>query len=806
MTDVLPTTSRGAGTSQRVEQVGGPNERRESTEITLVIGGMTCGACAARIERRLNDLTGVAAQVSLASERATITAPAEMTEERLIGEVESMGFTATSADDAASIDERAAENDRQVRRLGIRLVVTALLFMPLCDSSIAFWLVPSIRFPHWQLLLIALAGPVVTWAAWPFYRAAIRNARHRTTTMDTLVSLGILSATAWSIYAMFWRDTNHAAQSAFFVIAHHSGGAIYLDVAAGVTLFLLAGRYFEAISKRRTGNALRSLAEVGAKDAGVVGSDGVECRVPSDALEVGDRFLVRPGETIATDGTVVSGRSTIDRSAITGESSPVDVKCGDPVVGGTISVGGFLEVEATKVGGDTQLAHMVRLVEQAQNQKAAVQRLADRIAAIFVPVVLAIALLTLGGWLLIGGSSEQAWNAALSVLIIACPCALGLATPAALHVASGQGALLGIFFKGYQSFEVSCQIDTVLLDKTGTMTLGEMQVTDMAGGAGIDRTTLLRLSGALEQGSEHLVARAITLKAREDLGELPSVEEFVALSGLGARGIVDGHEVSIGRPELFAGPATPVPEQLRARCAEWEGLGRTTVLIARDNAMIGAMALADTVRPTAVTAVRQLSELGLHTILITGDNESTARAVGASIGVDDVIAGALPSDKVAAIQRLHSEGRSVAMVGDGVNDGPALAYADLGLAIGSGTDVAINAADLIILRDDLRVVATAIALARRTVRTIRGNLAWAFAYNVAAIPLAACGLLNPLIAGAAMALSSSFVVWNSSRIRHFNTSRDMSSSNEAGVGAIGTRRSPGIQRAARTVETKRLPA
>jgi cation-transporting P-type ATPase A/B/Cu+-exporting ATPase len=778
VTDVLPATSGERSTSQR--PTGHP------VKVTLLIGGMTCGACATRIERKLNSLEGVEAQVNLASERATISAPAEMTIDQLVGQVETIGFTASRPEEVAEADQQDAAIDRRVRTLGIRLAVTALLFMPLCDCSIAFWLVPSIRFPHWQLLLLVLAAPVVTWAAWPFYQAAVRNARHHTTTMDTLVSLGIVSATAWSVYAMFWRDTGHAAQSAFFVIAHRSGGAIYLDVAAGVTLFLLAGRYFEATSKRRTGNALRSLAAIGAKEAAVIGVDGVERRVPSALLQVGDRFVVRPGETIATDGTVVSGCSTVDRSVITGESTPLDVEVGDPVVGGTVSVGGFLEIEATEVGADTQLAQMIRLVEEAQNQKAGIQRLADRIAAIFVPAVIVSALLTLIGWLVFGGSSEQAWNAALSVLIIACPCALGLATPAALHVASGQGALLGIFFKGYQSFEVSNQIDTVLLDKTGTVTLGRMDVVDMVGVAGIDQRTLLKLAGSLEQGSEHLVGRAIASRARRDIGELAPVAEFVALSGLGARGIVDGHQVSIGRPELFADIA-PVPAELKDCCAGWERTGRTTVLISRDHTMIGAMALADTVHPTAGAAVRQLSVLGLRTILITGDNEPTARAVGASIGVDDVIAGALPADKVAAIKRLQQEGHSVAMVGDGVNDGPALASADLGLAVGSGTDVAINAADLIVLRDDLRVVPTAIMLARRTIKTIRSNLVWAFAYNVAAIPLAACGLLNPLIAAAAMALSSGFVVWNSSRIRMFDQhlGTTMSDSNRVGPSVAG---------------------
>jgi cation-transporting P-type ATPase A/B/Cu+-exporting ATPase len=762
VTDVVPVALEGSTNTAAAGDPGG------CTEVSLIVGGMTCGACAARIERRLNAISGVTAQVNLATERANVTAPAAMSTHRLIDEVESLGFTARRTNGAGPGIDQAAENDRRVRSLGRRLVVTGLLFMPLCDVSIAFWLVPSMRFNYWQLLLAALAAPVVTWGAWPFYRAAIRNLRHGTTTMDTLVSTGIISATAWSLYAMFWRDKGHVAHSMSYVITHQSGGAIYLDVAAGVTFFLLAGRYFEATSMRRTGRALRSLAAVGAKDVSVLGPDGVERRLPAELLQIGDRFAVRPGETVATDGTVRNGHSTIDCSVITGESVPVDVVVGDPVIGGTVSTGGYLEVEATKVGRDTQLAHMVRLVENAQNQKAAVQRLADRIAGVFVPAVLVMALVTLGGWLLAGGSPDHAFSAALSVLIIACPCALGLATPAALMVASGQGALHGIFFKGYQSLEASCQVDTVLLDKTGTVTTGTMVVTDIECAPGFDPACVLRWAGALEQASEHLVARAITVAARRQSDGLPPVDRFEALPGLGARGWVDGCEISIGRPELFADSwASPPPDGLLVRCGQWEVAGRTAVLVGRDGTVVGALALADTVRDSAGPAVRALQELGLQCILITGDNEPTARAVAASIGVDTVIAGALPADKVAVIDRLRGEGRSVAMVGDGVNDGPALVHADLGLAVGTGTDVAINAADLIILREDLRVVATAIALAQRTIRTIRSNLAWAFAYNVAAIPLAACGLLNPLIAGGAMALSSGFVVWNSSRIRHF---------------------------------------
>jgi Cu+-exporting ATPase len=727
---------------------------------------MTCGACAARIERRLNEIDGVEATVNYASELASIALRSDVAVERLIEEIRSVGYSASVAQGVTRTTDGIAEVDLRVRSLGRRLLVSALLLMPLCDLSLLFSLVPADRFPYWQWLVVILAAPVVTWAAWPFHSAAIRNLRHATFTMDTLVSLGIVAATGWSLYSMFWRGTLPVPRSAFFLITHQPAGAIYFDVPAGVTTFLLAGRYFEAISRRRTGNVLRSLAEMSAKDVAVLDANGFERRVPVSELGVGDRFVVRPGETVATDGEVLFGHSTIDLSAMTGESLPVEVAASDHVIGGTVAVGGRLVVRATKVGRDTQLAHMMRLVEDAQNEKAAIQRLADRISGVFVPAVLVFAVLTLSGWLLAGGSVEQAFNAALSVLIIACPCALGLATPTALLVASGRGASLGIFFKNYQSLESSRQVDTVVLDKTGSVTEGKMSVTGVVGAPGTDRSTVLRWAGALEQASEHPIARAVAAVAQQELGVLPTVDGFLALPGLGARGTVDGHEISIGSCQLVAGLVATVPASLIVSCAAWDALGRTSVLVACDDTVVGAIAIADTVRPSAAPAVRELQALGLHCILLTGDNESTASAVGALIGVTDVVAGALPADKVSLIRRLQQEGRSVAMVGDGVNDGPALASANLGLAVGSGTDVALNAADLIIVRDDLRVVATAIDLARRTLRTIRGNLAWAFAYNVAAIPLAASGRLNPLIAAAAMALSSGFVVYNSSRLRH----------------------------------------
>jgi Cu+-exporting ATPase len=727
---------------------------------------MTCGACAARIERRLNLLDGVEARVNYASERATATLPSTVGVELLIAEVAAAGYTAELPVPAAEeAGEEAAEIDARLRSLRRRLFVVALLFMPLCDTSIAFSVAPNLRFTGWQWLMVALAAPVVTWGAWPFYRAAVRAARHRMSTMDTLVSLGIVASTVWSLYAMFWRDTSRVPQSMLFMLVHRSAGAIYLDVAAGVTTFVLAGRYFETWSRQRSGNALRALAAVAAKDVGMIDAMGFERRRPISALGVGDRFIVRPGETVATDGEVVFGQSAVDRSLLTGESAPLDVAVGDLVVGGTVSTSGRLVVRATKVGRDTQLAQMLRLVEHAQNEKAAVQRLADRVCNVFVPAVLLIALATLAAWLWLGYPSVQAFTAALSVLVIACPCALGLATPAALYVAAGEGAQAGIFFKGYRALEASKQVDTVVLDKTGTVTTGKMKVVDVVAAAGTDTRTLLRWAGALEQASEHPVARAIVVRAREELGPLPEVESFVNRPGLGAEGVVEGHRISIGRSGGSDEAPGSAPWTTPDGCAEWERQGRTAVLVHCDGVVVGSIALADTVRPSAGPAVSQLQQLGLRCVLMTGDNEVTARAVADSLGIGEVVAGALPADKVAIIRRLQAEGRSVAMVGDGVNDGPALVAADLGLAVGSGTDVAINAADLIVVRDDLRAVATAIDLSRRTLRTIHGNLTWACAYNMAAIPLAAFGLLNPLIAAAAMALSSGFVVWNSSRLR-----------------------------------------
>jgi Cu+-exporting ATPase len=736
--------------------------------LELAVGGMTCAACAARVERKLNKLDGVAASVNYATEKASVHAADAVGVAALIAQVENAGYTATliepqrppAADDGAD----------RVRSLWRRLVVALLLGAPLGDLSITLALVPSLRFTGWQWLLLALTLPVAGWCAWPFHRNALVNARHGSTSMDSLVSLGIIAASAWSVYTIFFAAPATTADGTWGLIFAPSG-AVYLDVAAGVTIFLLAGRLFEAKAKRTAGGALRALAGLGAKDVAVL-RDGREVRVPVAELRVGDDFLVRPGETVATDGVVLVGRSALDTSAMTGESAPVEAGEGDPVLGGAIAVGGRLVVRAGRVGADTQLAQLVRLVERAQSDKAGVQRLADRICGIFVPVVLGLALVTLAGWLLATGSSASAVSSALSVLVIACPCALGLATPTALLVASGRGAQLGVFIKGHQALESARAIDTVVLDKTGTITTGRMTVLDVALVAGTSRTEALRLAGAVEDASEHVVGRAIAALARTELGELPPVEDFAGHAGRGAAGLVEGSAVLVGSARLLAEADIPLPEPLCAALTGWTGQGRGVVLLAVAGVAVAAFAVADAVKPSAAPAVAELHRLGLRTVLLTGDNAATAHAVAAEVGITEVIAEVLPVDKAAVVARLRTEGRVVAMVGDGVNDAPALAGADLGLAVVTGTDVALGAADLILVREDLAVVPVAVTLARATLRTIRGNLAWAFGYNVAALPLAAFGLLNPLIAGAAMALSSLFVVSNSLRLRRFGAGAD----------------------------------
>ncbi|SHN84010.1 Cu+-exporting ATPase [Geodermatophilus obscurus] len=732
-------------------------------EVELVIGGMTCASCAARVEKKLNRMDGVTATVNYATEKARVSFAGDVTPDDLIATVEKTGYSAAlpepPAPDAEPVD------DDPTRPLRQRLVVSTLLTVPV----VAMAMVPSLQFQYWQWLSLTLAAPVVVWGGLPFHRAAWTNLRHGAATMDTLVSLGTGAAFLWSLYALFLGAAGEPGMTHPFelTIARTDGSAnIYLEAAAGVTTFLLAGRYVEARSKRRAGAALRALLELGAKEVTVL-RGGTETRVPVDRLAVGEEFVVRPGEKIAADGVVTEGASAVDASMLTGESVPVEVGPGDAVVGATVNAGGRLVVRATRVGAETQLAQMARLVEEAQNGKAEVQRLADRVSGVFVPVVLALAVATLGFWIGASAGLPAAFTAAVAVLIIACPCALGLATPTALMVGTGRGAQLGILIKGPEVLESTRAVDTVVLDKTGTVTTGRMTLQDVVPVTGEDADHLLALAGALEHGSEHPIARAVAEAAAERTGPLRPVAGFANEAGLGVRGVVDGTAVLVGRAGLLAREGVPVPAELERAQAAAEADGRTAVLVAADGVARGVLAVADAVKETSAEAVRQLRDLGLHPVLLTGDNATVARAVAAEVGIDEVVAEVLPQDKVEAVRRLQAEGRVVAMVGDGVNDAAALAQADLGLAMGTGTDVAIQASDLTLVRGDLRAAADAIRLARRTLAVIKGNLFWAFAYNVAAIPLAMAGLLNPMIAGAAMAFSSVFVVTNSLRLRRF---------------------------------------
>ena len=735
---------------------------RTDQHLELPITGMTCASCANRIERRLNRLDGVSASVNYATEKATVDFdPATVAPEQLVGAVEAAGYAAA----LPTAEPPAAPDGDETAPLRRRLLVSLALMLPV----LALAMIGPLQFDNWQWLSLTLASPVVVWGAWPFHRAAWANLRHGAATMDTLISVGVLAAWLWSLYALFIGDAGDPGmRMAFELIPDRAGGAdeIYLEVAAAVTVFILAGRYFEARAKRRAGAALTALLELGAKDVAVLDAAGAERRVPVEQLQPGDRFVVRPGEKVATDGVVEEGASAVDQSLLTGESVPVEKAPGDEVAGATVNAGGRLVVRATKVGADTALAQIGRLVTDAQSGKAPVQRLADRVSGVFVPIVIGLAVATLGFWLGAGEGSAFAFTAAVAVLIIACPCALGLATPTALLVGTGRGAQLGLLIKGPEFLESTRAVDTIVLDKTGTVTTGRMALVEVAGA---ERAETLRLVGALEDASEHPIARAIAQSARAELGALPAVEGFASLAGLGVEGVVDGHRVVAGRAALLAERAMPPTPELEAVALAAERQGRTAILAGWDGAARAVLVVADTVKPTSTEAVASLRALGLRPVLLTGDNATTARAVAAEAGIDEVIAEVLPAGKADVIRRLQAEGRVVAMAGDGVNDAPALAQADLGLAIGTGTDVAIEASDLTLVSGDLRAAADAIRLSRATLRTIKQNLAWAFGYNVAALPLAAAGLLNPLLAGLAMALSSVSVVANALRLRRFRS-------------------------------------
>ncbi|WP_280246445.1 heavy metal translocating P-type ATPase [Nocardia abscessus] len=737
-----------------------------SGQVELVIGGMTCASCAARIEKKLNKLDGVTAAVNYATEKARVEVTGQISPEELIATVEQAGYTA-ELPAAPKPQETAAPAEDPAAALRTRLLVSLVLSVPV----IAMAMIPALQFTNWQWLSLTLAAPVVVWGALPFHRAAWTNLRHGAATMDTLISMGTLAALGWSLYALFWGTAGTPGMTHPFelTISRMDGtGSIYLEAAAGVTTFLLAGRFFEARAKRRAGAALRALLEMGAKEVSVL-RNGTERRIPVEQLTVGDRFVVRPGEKIATDGVVVEGSSAVDASMLTGESVPVEVGLDDAVVGATVNVGGRLVVRATRIGSDTQLAQMAKLVEEAQTGKAQAQRLADRISGFFVPTVIALSVATLGFWLGTGGSVAAAFTAAVAVLIIACPCALGLATPTALMVGTGRGAQLGILIKGPEVLESTRRVDTIVLDKTGTVTAGKMTLLDVVPAEGEQVARILELAGALEDSSEHPIAQAIAKGARERVGELKPVDDFANVAGLGVQGMVDGHAVLVGRARLLADWSQHLDDKLAQAIRAAEAEGKTAVAVGWDGKARGVLVVADAVKRTSAEAISQLRALGLTPIMLTGDNQAAADAIAAQVGIDEVIAEVLPQDKVDTVKRLQAEGKVVAMVGDGVNDAAALAQADLGLAMGTGTDVAIEAGDLTLVRGDLRAAADAIRLSRRTLATIKGNLFWAFAYNVAAIPLAMAGLLNPMLAGAAMAFSSVFVVSNSLRLRGFRS-------------------------------------
>ncbi|MFX0539609.1 heavy metal translocating P-type ATPase [Ornithinimicrobium sp. Y1847] len=763
------------------------------TGVELSIGGMTCASCANRIEKKLNKLEGINASVNYATEKASITAPEGYDTQLLISEVEKTGYTAQlpipKGDKPSDSAEDESGEDAEIRVLKQRLIGAALLSVPV----IAMAMIPALQFDYWGFASLVLAAPVVVWAGWPFHKAAWANLKHGAATMDTLISVGTTSALIWSIIALFFGTAGQpgVVHPFEFTISRSDGlGHIYLEVGAGVITFILLGRYFEKRSKRQAGAALRALLELGAKEVSILrdGPDGkkIEERVSIEELTVGDEFVVRPGEKIATDGTITSGSSAIDASMLTGESVPVEVAEGDNVTGATVNAGGRLVVKATRIGSDTQLAQMAKMVEDAQSGKAEIQRLADRVSSVFVPVAIAVAVATLGAWLGAGFPVSAAFTATVAVLIIACPCALGLATPTALLVGTGRGAQMGVLIKGPEVLESTKRVDTIVLDKTGTVTTGKMTLTDVTAAVGVDRDRLLRLAGGLEDYSEHPIARAIAAGATAQVGELPAPESFENIEGKGVQGVVDGHAVVAGREALLTDWSMRLDEDLKSAKQTAESEGKTAIAVGWDGQARGVLVVSDQIKPTSAQAIAQFKELGLTPVLLTGDNQTVAEQVAAEVGITEVIAEVLPKDKVDVVARLQDQGKVVAMVGDGVNDAPALAQADLGLAMGTGTDVAIEAADITLVRGDLRAAADAIRLSRKTLRTIKQNLFWAFGYNTIAIPIAAFGLLNPMLAGAAMAFSSVSVVANSLRLRRFEAKVDDQTGGAAHADPSGT--------------------